>query len=244
MKNAKGECAQYVVPVLTRDGEKRMDESSANMCSRRKVKQNKTHHEHIQTTHKLDLAPYGITVETIYRNLAPAQLYEHAIRYEPGSSIADSGALVAYSGEKTGRSPKDKRIVKHPDSEKDVWWGPVNLPIDEHGFRVNRERAIDYLNTSERLYVVDAFAGWHPQHRLKIRVVCSRPYHALFMHTMLIRPTRRGTGVIRRAGLRDLQRGPLPGEPAHGRHDLEDVDRPLLSRTSRWSSSARNTPAK
>ena len=61
--------------------------------------------------------------------------------------------------------------------------------MDEHGFQVNRERAIDYLNTRERLYVVDGFAGWHPQHRRKIRVICARPYHALFMHIMLIRPT-------------------------------------------------------
>ncbi len=138
----------------------------------------------------IDLKPYGITVGTVLRNLSPAQLYEEAIRREPGSSIAESGALVAYSGAKTGRSPQDKRIVKHPNSEKDVWWGAVNVPMDEHGFRINRERAIDYLNTCERLYVVDAFAGWHPQHRLKIRIICSRPYHALFMHTMLIRPIR------------------------------------------------------
>ncbi len=139
--------------------------------------------------HKLDLAPYGITAETVHRNLSPAQLYEHSIRYEAGSSIADSGALIAYSGAKTGRSPQDKRVVKHADSEKDVWWGPVNLPMDARAFHLNRERAIDYLNTCKRLYVVDAFAGWHPRHRLKIRIVCSRPYHALFMHTMLIRPT-------------------------------------------------------
>ncbi len=138
----------------------------------------------------IDLKPYGITVENVLRNLSPAQLYEEAIRREPDSSIAESGALVAYSGAKTGRSPQDKRIVKHPDSEKDVWWGAVNFPMDEHGFHINRERAIDYLNTCERLYVVDAFAGWHPQHRLKIRIICSRPYHALFMHTMLIRPIR------------------------------------------------------
>jgi phosphoenolpyruvate carboxykinase (ATP) len=140
--------------------------------------------------HKLGLEPFGINVETIHRNPSPARLYEDAIRYETGSSIADSGALMAFSGAKTGRSPKDKRIVKHPDSEKDVWWGPVNLPIDQLGFHVNRERAIDYLNTCDRLYVIDAFAGWSPRHRLKIRVICSRPYHALFMSTMLIRPTR------------------------------------------------------
>ncbi len=146
----------------------------------------------MKTTNRqqLDLKAYGITVGDVRRNLAPAQLYEEAIRREPGSSIAESGALVAYSGVKTGRSPQDKRIVKHPDSEKDVWWGAVNFPMDEQGFHINRERAIDYLNTCEQLYVVDAFAGWHPQHRQKIRIICSRPYHALFMHTMLIRPTR------------------------------------------------------
>ena len=64
------------------------------------------------------------------------------------------------------------------------------MPIDEAVFAVNRERAIDYLNTRTRLYVVDGFAGWDPQYRAKVRVVCTRPYHALFMHTMLIRPTR------------------------------------------------------
>jgi phosphoenolpyruvate carboxykinase (ATP) len=139
--------------------------------------------------HELDLTPCGITVEAVHRNLSPAHLYEHSIRHEPESSIADSGALIAYSGAKTGRSPQDKRVVKHTDSENDVWWGPVNMPMDERAFHLNRERAVDYLNTCERLYVIDAFAGWHPRHRLKIRIVCSRPYHALFMHTMLIRPT-------------------------------------------------------
>jgi phosphoenolpyruvate carboxykinase (ATP) len=143
--------------------------------------------------HALDLAPYGLTVGNVHRNLSTAKLYEHAIRYEPGTSIADSGALIAYSGAKTGRSPLDKRIVKQAASEKDVWWGPVNRPMDERGFHLNRERAIDYLNTRERLYVIDAFAGWHPRHRLKIRVICARPYHALFMHTMLIRPTARNS---------------------------------------------------
>ncbi|MDB6174203.1 MAG: phosphoenolpyruvate carboxykinase [Chthoniobacteraceae bacterium] len=139
--------------------------------------------------HTANLTSCGITVETVHRNLSPAQLYEHAIRHEPGSSISDTGALIAYSGSKTGRSPQDKRVVKHPDSENDVWWGPVNVPMSEHSFQLNRERAVDYLNTRERLYIVDGFAGWHPQHRLKIRIICSRPYHALFMHTMLIRPT-------------------------------------------------------
>src|SRR6188474_3643344 len=91
---------------------------------------------------------------------------------------------------KTGRSPKDKRVVEHPDSKNDIWWGPVNIPCDKHTFQINRQRALDYLNTRERLYCFDGFAGWDPRYRIKVRVICSRPYHALFMHTMLIRPTK------------------------------------------------------
>ena len=138
---------------------------------------------------KFDLKQHEITVEPIHRNLPPGALYEHAIRFEKDASIAGSGALVAYSGAKTGRSPKDKRVVKNPASEKDVWWGPVNIPLEPTAFAINRERARDYLNTRERLYCFDGFAGWDTKYRIKIRVICSRPYHALFMHTMLIRPT-------------------------------------------------------
>ncbi|MEM6458640.1 MAG: phosphoenolpyruvate carboxykinase (ATP) [Planctomycetota bacterium] len=136
------------------------------------------------------LADYGIDAKNVFRNLAPASLYEEAIKHERGASIAVSGALIAYSGDKTGRSPKDKRVVEQPGSKDDVWWGPVNMPIDERTFAINLSRAVDYLNTRPRLYVVDAFAGWDPEHRLKVRVICERPYHALFMWTMLIRPTR------------------------------------------------------
>lgn len=136
------------------------------------------------------LKDYDITVGEIHHNLPPSRLYEHAIRYEKDASIAENGALVAYSGVKTGRSPKDKRVVKDAHSENDVWWGPVNIPLDPHTFAINRERARDYLNTRERLYCFDGFAGWDPKYRVKVRVICSRPYHALFMHVMLIRPTK------------------------------------------------------
>jgi phosphoenolpyruvate carboxykinase (ATP) len=135
------------------------------------------------------LAQYGIAVADVWRNLAPATLYADAIREDPECDIADSGALIAYSGDKTGRSPRDKRIVKHPDSEHDVWWGTVNIPIDHETFQINLERAIDFFNISKRLYVVDGYAGWDERHRLKVRVICTRPYHALFMHNLLIRPT-------------------------------------------------------
>lgn len=139
---------------------------------------------------KIDLKGLGIEVEDVRRNMPPCVLYEEAIRDEEDAAIADSGALLAYSGAKTGRSPKDKRVVECDQSKDDVWWGPINIPIEDQIYRINLERAKDYLNTRKKLYVIDAFAGWDPKYRLKIRVICSRPYHALFMYTMLIRPTQ------------------------------------------------------
>jgi phosphoenolpyruvate carboxykinase (ATP) len=138
----------------------------------------------------LDLSSYGIQADTVFHNADPAHLYEAAVRYDSTAAIVDSGALTIRSGEKTGRSPADKRIVHHPDSAGDIWWGPINIEIDEHTFQINKERAQDYLNTRQRIYVMDGFAGWAPEHRLKVRIIASRPYHALFMHNMLVRPTK------------------------------------------------------
>src|SRR5215472_14772748 len=73
-------------------------------------------------TAPFNLQDHGVTVAEIHRNLPPSALYEHAIRYEKDASIAENGALVAYSGVKTGRSPKDKRVVEHPASKNDIWW--------------------------------------------------------------------------------------------------------------------------
>ncbi|MGH7139504.1 MAG: phosphoenolpyruvate carboxykinase (ATP), partial [Pirellulales bacterium] len=92
-----------------------------------------------------DLSQYGIYTAEVWRNAAPARLYEAAVN-DDRCAIADSGALVARSGSKTGRSPKDKRIVDHPHSSADIWWGDVNIPLDEQTFLTNRERAIDFLN--------------------------------------------------------------------------------------------------
>src|ERR1700741_4072536 len=138
-------------------------------------------------TAPFDLKDHGFTVAEIPRNPPPSALYEHAIRYEKDASIAEKGALVAYSGVKTGRSPTGKRVGKERASEADVWWGTINIPITPQTFAINRERARDYLNICDRIYCFDGFAGW--DHPIKVRVICSRPYHALFMHTMLIRPT-------------------------------------------------------
>ena len=93
-----------------------------------------------------DLGEYGIDVTTVHRNASPAALYQDALRTDSGATLSDSGALIAYSADKTGRSPKDKRVVKHPESAEDVWWGPVNIALEESSFCVNRERAIDRLS--------------------------------------------------------------------------------------------------
>ncbi|MBS0209238.1 MAG: phosphoenolpyruvate carboxykinase (ATP) [Planctomycetes bacterium] len=139
---------------------------------------------HIETALDID----GLAVSNILRNPSPAKLYEEAIIHDRGV-ITSNGALLSMSGSKTGRSPKDKRIVEHPDSSRDIWWGDVNIPLSEQSFVINRQRALDYLNIRPRIYVIDGYAGWDPKYRLKIRVVCARPYHALFMHNMLIRPS-------------------------------------------------------
>lgn len=126
---------------------------------------------------------------TIRHNASPAQLYEDGL-LEKGTTISSTGALMAYSGKKTGRSPKDKRIVDEESSSKNIWWGPVNKQVDELTWKISRSRALDYLRTREKLFVVDAYAGWDPRYRIKVRVICARAYHALFMTNMLIRPTK------------------------------------------------------
>ena len=138
---------------------------------------------------EFNLKQYNIEVEEIHRNSSVPVLYEIGLRREKGTAISDVGALLVYSGAKTGRSPKDKRVVRHPDSEKNIDWGDINIELDEHVFMINHERAIDYLNTRDRLFVVDAFAGWLADYRIKVRIVCTRAYHALFMQNMLIMPT-------------------------------------------------------
>ncbi len=140
-------------------------------------------------SHTVDLTNLGIEVEHVIRNPSPALLYEEALTHEKGTAISATGAMVAMSGEKTGRSPKDKRIVEHADSKGDIWWGEINIKLHESIFEINRERATDYFNTLERVFVIDGYAGWDERYRLKVRIICERAYHALFMYNMLIRPT-------------------------------------------------------
>ena len=130
----------------------------------------------------------GDFTEPVYRNAAPAILMEHAVEFDSGQ-LSDLGAIVSFSGEKTGRCPNDKRVVEEATSQDDIWWGPVNIALPDASFVQLRDQATTFLDAQPRLYVVDGFAGWDAKHRIKVRIICSRPYHALFMHNMLIRPT-------------------------------------------------------
>ncbi|KAI8850345.1 ATP-utilizing phosphoenolpyruvate carboxykinase [Chytridium lagenaria] len=104
-------------------------------------------------------------------------LYEEALAHEKGTAITSQGALALDSGLKKGRSPKDKRIVDEPASTADIWGVP------------STSKCKKTPSWSTRLYVFDGFAGWDPKYRIKVRVICARAYHALFMRNMLIRPT-------------------------------------------------------
>lgn len=128
--------------------------------------------------------------DIVLRNAPPARLYQEAVLHD-NATITSTGGLATLSGLKTGRSPKDKRVVQQSSIEKDVWWGDVNVPLSEPSYDQVRQRATEFLDSSEHLFVLDAFAGWDPNNRLKIRIICSRAYHALFMHNMLIRPTQK-----------------------------------------------------
>uniref|UniRef100_A0A3B0MGI5 phosphoenolpyruvate carboxykinase (ATP) n=1 Tax=Theileria annulata TaxID=5874 RepID=A0A3B0MGI5_THEAN len=144
------------------------------------------------TTSQLPTKPkkFGDLVEdkVLYNSCIPL-LYLHALRFEPHTELTSTGALSCLSGEKTGRSPMDKRTVLDDNTRDKVWWDSVNIPIEPEAFKSVRRRAIDYINGCDRIYVTDAFAGWDPDHRVRVRVVSVRAYHAIFMHNLLIVPT-------------------------------------------------------
>ncbi|MDR3636109.1 MAG: phosphoenolpyruvate carboxykinase (ATP) [Isosphaeraceae bacterium] len=136
---------------------------------------------------RLPLEAQGISgLGKTHWNEAQALLAEHAIKRGEGS-LSDQGALVFETGKYTGRSPKDKFIVREPSSEAHVDWGDVNQPFDASRFDALYDRVLAHLHGRE-VWVQDAFAGTDPDHRLPIRVVCERAYHALFSRQLFVRP--------------------------------------------------------
>jgi phosphoenolpyruvate carboxykinase (ATP) len=134
------------------------------------------------------LADHGLSPSgRVHWNPTTALLYTHALRRDEGV-LAEGGPLAVDTGRFTGRSPKDKFVVREPGSEERIWWGTVNQPISEEHFEGLREKVVAHLDVQE-LFVVDAFAGADPAHRIAVRVVTGRAYHALFAKTMFIEPS-------------------------------------------------------
>ncbi|MGH9269277.1 MAG: phosphoenolpyruvate carboxykinase (ATP), partial [Acidimicrobiales bacterium] len=134
----------------------------------------------------MNLERFGIRPEQPVRaNAAAAALVERAIA-RGEAILADNGALVARTFERTGRSPKDKFTVSDPATEGRVWWGP-NQPTSAETFQDLWERAAAHLSQRE-LFVVDAWACADPAHRVTLRVVSELAWHALFAKQLFRRP--------------------------------------------------------
>jgi phosphoenolpyruvate carboxykinase (ATP) len=123
----------------------------------------------------------------VHRNLSSAILLEEALRRGEGK-LAANGALVVTTGERTGRSPKDRYVVDTPDVHGGVWWGEVNAPIDEARFERLFEKVKAHLSTRDQ-FVFDGFAGADSGHRLPVRIITEKAWHSLFARTLFIRPT-------------------------------------------------------
>ena len=123
----------------------------------------------------------------VHRNLSVPVLYEYAVRRGEGK-LLEGGTFAVYSGERTGRSPKDKYIVKTPEISEHVWWGQHNQPMTPDTFEHIRMKAIKYLKDRE-LFVQDCVVAQDPDHRRTVRVITEQAYHSLFARTMFIPST-------------------------------------------------------
>lgn len=120
-------------------------------------------------------------------NLPVAQLIETALARGEGH-LAANGALVAYTGTRTGRSPKDKFIVDDPVTHSAVDWGRVNRPFPSERFDALFERVMHHLLERDR-FVQDLYSGADPTYRLPIRVISEYAWHAAFANQLFVRPT-------------------------------------------------------
>jgi len=129
----------------------------------------------------------GIEDPAVYHNLSPADLVEHTLRKRQGV-LTDTGALMCDTGKFTGRSPKDRYVVKDQITADKVWWGDINRPYDPQAFHSLSQKMMHFLSEKE-LYVRDVFVGADPEHAFKLRIVNTLPWQNLFCHNMFIAPT-------------------------------------------------------
>ncbi len=137
--------------------------------------------------YKKVLEAHGIrSKRDVYWNNPSPVLYEHTLKAGLGMLVRN-GALVVDTTPYTGRSPKDRFIVRESTTEADIWWGDVNRPFDRAAYEALRERVTRYLS-DRALYVQDLYASADPRHRIRVRVITESPWHAMFARNMFIRP--------------------------------------------------------
>ena len=140
-----------------------------------------------QVTKTISLKAIGITSTSVYYQLSPEQLHDQTMALQQGVE-ASSGALAINTGEFTGRSPKDRFIVKDSITKDKIWWGDINIPFSPTAFDKLYTKVITYLNDKE-LYVRDSYVCADPKYRVNIRVVNEYPWSNFFAYNMFMRPS-------------------------------------------------------
>jgi phosphoenolpyruvate carboxykinase (ATP) len=126
------------------------------------------------------------SLRIVWANPSVRDLIQHCLERD-GEDLTTTGAVVATTGKYTGRTPKNKFVVRDETTEGDIWW-ENNHPITPDEYARIRTIILDYARERE-LYQVDAYAGADPAHQIKVRILAERAYHALFIKQMLIRPS-------------------------------------------------------
>lgn len=128
----------------------------------------------------------GIKGATEHWNLSPEELTK--ITVDKGLGItASNGALAINTGEFTGRSPKDRFIVKDDITKDAVWWGDINVPFDSEKFDRLYDKVVEYLSGKE-IFVRDAYVCADPKYKMNVRAVTELPWSNLFTHNLFLRP--------------------------------------------------------
>ena len=143
------------------------------------------------TEEKLGLNLLGLNdITPIHRNLPVERLIEEGL-LNGEVVMGMNGATIVDTGAYTGRSPKDKYFVEEPSSVDNLWWGPVNRPVDEAIFDELYDKIIDYYNgAGTKTYIFDGFAGADLENRLPLRVIAKRAWQAHFCNNMFICPAK------------------------------------------------------
>ena len=134
-----------------------------------------------------DLSLHGIDARGLVHWDSPTPLLVEATLARGEGVLAHKGPLVVSTVPYTGRSPRDKFVVREPGTEADIWWGEVNHPMEPEVYGGLYAKVAGYLSGRE-LFVQDVYAGADPVNRLSVRVITESPWHALFCRNMFILP--------------------------------------------------------